>query len=327
MAFFRQVKRELIVAAAAAGMVMVAAAPTTMALDKIRVGDPSVQAFSFIPLDIGLNYGIFQKNGIDFDRISVSGSAKVHQAMAAGALDIAVAAGSDMQFLVKGAPEIAVAAMAGPPLLFAFDVRADFKGTGPADLKGQRFGISTVGSSTQWLVLKLAQEQGWQPADYPMITVGAETPGQTAALMTNQIDVLVSSASLGFQLDEQHRGRMLFPASDVVKDFMLHTIFASNDMVKNHPDQIRNFLKGWFETIAFMRTHKTETVAAQMARTHFSQQVEDSEYDLVMPMFSSDGKFEPKALQVLDDSFVELKILDTKPDLSKYYTEQFLPAM
>lgn len=328
MSLFRRARHKIALAAAgAAALAAITASQSALALDKIRVGDPSVQAFSFIPLDVGLNYGIFQKNGIDFDRISVSGSAKVHQAMTAGAIDIAVAAGSDMQFLVKGAPEIAVAAMAGPPLLFGFDVRADFKGTGPADLKGQRFGISTVGSSTQWLVLKLAQEQGWQPPDYPMITVGAETPGQTAALLTNQVDVLVSSASLGFQLDEQHRGRMLFPASDVVKDFMLHTIFASNDMAKNHPDQIRNFLKGWFETIAFMRTHKAETVAAQMARTHFSQQVEDREYDLVMPMFSLDGKFQPKALQVLDDSFVELKILDTKPDLSKYYTEQFLPTM
>jgi NitT/TauT family transport system substrate-binding protein len=315
------------------GMLMIASTlvvvndQSALALDKIRVGDPSVQAFSFTPLDIGLKYGIFQKYGIDFDRTSVSGSAKVHQAMTAGAIDIAVAAGSDIAFLVKGAPEVAVAAMAGPPLLFGFDVRADFKGTGPDDLKGQRFGISTVGSTTQWLVLKLAQEKGWQAADYPMITIGAETPGQVAALITNQVDVVVSSASLGFNLDEQHRGRMLFPASEVVKDFMLHAIFASNDMVKNHPDQIRNFLKGWFETIAYMQTHRDETVEAQMARTHFSKEVEDREYDLVMPMFSHDGKFQPNAMTALEDSFVELNILDTRPDLTKYYTEDFLPKM
>jgi NitT/TauT family transport system substrate-binding protein len=117
----------------------------------------------------------------------------------------------------------------------------------------------------------------------------------------------------------------LFPASEVVQDFMLHAIFASDEMVKNNPDAIRNFLKGWFETIAFMRTHKAETVEAQRARTHFSQEVEDREYDLVMPMFSLDGKFIPSAVRTIQQSFVELKILDTEPDLTKYYTEKFLP--
>jgi NitT/TauT family transport system substrate-binding protein len=304
---------------------LVLACGNVAAADKLRVGDPSVQAFSFLPLDVGLKYDIFQKNGIDFERISISGSAKLHQAMTAGSLDISVGAGSDLAFLVKGAPELAIAAMAGPPLLFGFDVRYDFAGKTADDLKGQRFGISTVGSLTQWLVLRLAKNKGWSRDDIPMITVGAETPGQTAMLLTNQIDVLVSSASLGFQLEADKRGRMLFPASEVVQDFMLHAIFASDEMVKNNPDAIRNFLKGWFETIAFMRTHKAETVEAQRARTHFSQEVEDREYDLVMPMFSLDGKFIPSAVRTIQQSFVELKILDTEPDLTKYYTEKFLP--
>ena len=318
--------RKLLSTAAAIGLVSILGrGECAQAADKLRVGDPSVQAFSFIPLDIGLKYGIFQKNGIEFDRISVSGSAKLHQAMTAESLDIAVGAGSDLAFLVKGAPEVAVAAMAGPPLLFGFDVRYDFPGKNADDLKGKRFGISTVGSLTQWLVLRLAKNKGWSRDDIPMITVGAETPGQTAMLLTNQVDVLVSSASLGFQLEADKRGRMLFPASEVVQDFMLHAIFASDDMVKHHPDAIRNFLKGWFETIAYMRSHKVETVEAQRARTHFSQEVEDREYDLVMPMFSPDGKFVPSAVRAIQESFVELKILETEPDLTKYYTEAFLP--
>ena len=43
-------------------------------------------------------------------------------------------------------------------------------------------------------------------------------------------------------------------------------------------------------------------------------------------MFSDDGRFEPKALAVLAKSFVELKTLPTEPDMSKLYTEAFLPA-
>jgi NitT/TauT family transport system substrate-binding protein len=297
----------------------------TQAADRLRVGDPSVQAFSFVPLDVGLKFGLYQKYGIEFERISVSGSAKVHQAMTAGALDIAVAAGPDLQFLVKGAPELGVAAMAGPPLLLGFDVGYDAPYKSAADLKGARIGVSTVGSLTEWLVLRLAAQQGWTRSDFTLVTIGAETPGQTAALITKQVDAMVSSSALGLQLAEDKKGRLLFPASDIVTDFIIHIIYASDDLVQKNPDAVRRFLRGWFDTIAFMRAHKAETVEVSRARTHFSQAVEDKEYDLVMPMFSDDGKFATSAVNVLAQSFVDLKILDTKPDLTKYYTEEYLP--
>jgi NitT/TauT family transport system substrate-binding protein len=293
--------------------------------DKLRVGDPSVQAFSFVPLDVGIKFGLFQKYGIDIDRISLSGSAKIHQAMTAGALDIAVAAGPDLQFLVKGAPELGVAAMAGPPLLLGFDVRYDAPYKSAADLKGARIGVSTVGSLTEWLMLRLAAQRGWSRGDFTLVSVGAEAPGQIAALMTNQIDAVVSSSALGLQLAEDKKGRLLFPASDIVTDFIIHVIYASDEMIHQNPEAVRRFLRGWFDTITFMRAHKAETVEVSRARTHFSQTVEDQEYDLVMPMFSDDGKFSPSALNVIAQSFVDLKILDAKPDLTTYYTEEFLP--
>jgi hypothetical protein len=54
--------------------------------------------------------------------------------------------------------------------------------------------------------------------------------------------------------------------------------------------------------------------------------IADQTYDEVMPMFSDDGHFDPKALAVLQRSFVEMGVLPTEPDMSKLYTEQFLPA-
>ncbi len=42
-------------------------------------------------------------------------------------------------------------------------------------------------------------------------------------------------------------------------------------------------------------------------------------------MFSDTGRFDPKALAVLRKSFVEMKTLPEEPDMSKLYTEAFLP--
>ena len=44
-----------------------------------------------------------------------------------------------------------------------------------------------------------------------------------------------------------------------------------------------------------------------------------------MPAFNSDGRFNPKALEVLRKSYVEMGILPTEPDMSKLVTEKFLP--
>jgi hypothetical protein len=45
-----------------------------------------------------------------------------------------------------------------------------------------------------------------------------------------------------------------------------------------------------------------------------------------MPMYSDDGRFKASAFKVLARSFVELGTLPAEPDMSKLYTEAFLPA-
>jgi ABC-type nitrate/sulfonate/bicarbonate transport system substrate-binding protein len=296
------------------------------AADLIRVGNPSVQSFSFLPLRLGIAHGLFAKYSIAPEEVSLNGSAKLHQAMTAGSLDIALGSGTDLIFLVKGVPEIAVAAMAGPPLLLSVIVPYDSPVRTADDLKGKRIGISTVNSLTQWLMRELVRQKGWDADSLTYVTVGAELPNQVAALTTGQIDAVVSSTALGLQLAEAKRGRLLFPASDIVKDFMIHTIYASDRMVREKPDAVRRFLQGWFETIGFMRQNRDETVRASRGRTNFSTAVEEQQYDLVMPMFSDSGRFDPRALATIRRSFVELQLIDREPDLTKYWTEQFLPS-
>jgi ABC-type nitrate/sulfonate/bicarbonate transport system substrate-binding protein len=292
----------------------------------LRVGNPSPQAFSFLPIDVALDQGIFGKYGIAVEKVGLSGSAKLHQAMVAGAIDIALGAGTDIGFLVKGSPEIAVAAMAGPPLLLGVVVPYDSPLKTAADLKGKKIGISTVGSLTQWLMLRLASQKGWGRDGMMLVTVGGDVTIQAGLISTHQLDGVVSSSALGYQLEETKKGRLLFPTSDIVSDFLIHAIFASQPLIRDNPDVVRRFLKGWFETIAFMRRDKAATVRVARTITGFSQNVEDREYDLVMPMFSADGKFPASAMAVLQGSFVELQLLDKEPDLKKYYTEEFLPG-
>jgi NitT/TauT family transport system substrate-binding protein len=294
--------------------------------ETLRVGNASPRAFSFVPLDVGIDQGIFRKHGLEIEKVGLSGSAKLHQAMVAGAIDIGLGAGTDIAFIVKGVPEVAVAAMAGPPLQLGVVVPYDSPLKTADDLKGKKIGISTTGSLTQWLMLRLAKEKGWGRDGVTLVTVGADATIQAGLIATGQLDAVVSASALGYQLEESKKGRLLFPTSDIVSDFLIHAIFASQTLVRDNPNAVRRFLAGWFETIAFMRRDKVDTVRVARTLTGFSQAVEDREYDLVMPMFSADGRFPPSAMAVVQRSFVELQLLDKEPDLKKYYTEAFLPG-
>jgi ABC-type nitrate/sulfonate/bicarbonate transport system substrate-binding protein len=307
------------------GLMLAATTPPARAAE-IKVGNSSAQAFNFLPLPLGIQQKFFADNGVDVIEIDLGGSAKLHQAMIAGAIDLGLGAGTDIAFLVKGAPEMAVGAIAITPALFGVIVPYDSPIHELSDLKDKRIGISTVGSLTQWLAFQIVKKEGWDPHSFTFITDGSEYTPQLAALETNAIDAQISGAALGWNLETQKKGRLLAPASAWVGAFLQNVIFASNDLIKKDPGAVRSFLKGWLEGVAYMASHKAETIAFARTKDNFGEEVEEKQYTDVMPSFSTDGTFPPAAVEPVKSSFVELGILPTEPDMSEYMTEQFLPG-
>ena len=251
----------------AAAVVSIAAlnAASAQANSALKVGNSSAQAFNFLPLAIGIEQKFYEKNGVDVTEVDLGGSAKLHQAMTAGALDMGLGAGTDIAFAVKGAPEKAVAAIAITPALFGVIVPYDSPIKKLSDLKGKRIGISTVGSLTQWLAFQIAKKEGWDPKSFTFITDGSEYTPQMAALETNAIDAQISGAALGWNLELKKKGRLLAPASEWVGAFLQNVVFASNDIIQKDPAAVHGFIKGWLEGVAYMESHKKETIA--FART------------------------------------------------------------
>jgi ABC-type nitrate/sulfonate/bicarbonate transport system substrate-binding protein len=296
----------------------------TFAADALRVGKSVPQAFSFVPLDVGMKSGIFKKNGLDIDASAFAGDAKMQQAMAAESIDIGIGSGPAMAFIAKGAPIKAVAAMAGRPLLLTLAVRADGSIKTVTDLKGKKVGVSTVGSLTYWVADELSRQRGWGVGGIEIVPVGA-FKSMLAALKTKQIDGMVTDVATAYEMEKSGEGKILYRFGDLVKDFHIHVIFATNKIIANRPDAIRAFLKGWFETIAFMRKNKATSVNIAKDIMETDTTIAGRVYDELMPMFSDDGKFDPKALAVLSRSYVELQVLDNEPDMTKLFTEAFLP--
>ena len=277
-----------------------------------------------MPLDIGIRKGFFKKNGLDVDEVSVyAATPRCSRRWRRTASTSALGSGPAMAFIVKGSPIKGVAAMAGPPLLLAIVVRPD-GAKSVAELKGKKISVSTVGWLTYWLVSETSRRQGWGPHGIDIEPMGAMAP-QLAALKRGDIDGIVMDLSNAFVLERAGEGRILVRFNDLT-DFIVHVIYSTDKLIATRPDAIRGFLKGWFETIAFMRKNKAETVAIAKDVIDKDADIIGRTYDELMPMYSDDGRFKSNALNVLAKSFVELNTLPAEPDMSKLYTEAFLPA-
>jgi NitT/TauT family transport system substrate-binding protein len=310
---------------ASAGLLLASlTAVAAPAADKVRVGKSVTQPFAFAPIEVGLEKGIWARQGLDLEVPIFAGDAKLQQALVANSVDFGLGSGPAMGFVAKGVPAKAVAAIANQPLSMGLVVGPSSSITTPAQLKGTRIGISTVGSLTYWLARELSRQMGWGSDGMKTVPLGAIT-AQFAALKGGQVDGFVMSSSQGYLLEKEKEGRLLLAFGDYIKDFHTHVIFATTNMTQKKPDQVRRFLAGWIDTIAFMAANKDETVRIASRVTGLDEGIERREYDEVMPMMSRDLRFSPKALDVIGNSFPELEILPKKPDMTTLYTEEFLP--
>jgi ABC-type nitrate/sulfonate/bicarbonate transport system substrate-binding protein len=305
-------------------LVALVVAPANAA-ETLRVGKAVATAWTFTPLDVGMQTGIFAKNGIEIKESAAHGDAKLQQAMAANSIDIGIGSGPGMAFAAKGAPVKAVAAMAGVPRNMAVMVGYNTPIKTVDDLKGKKLGVTTAGSLTYWIGQRINQVKGWGADGIKVVPVGGMGPGR-AAIKTGQLDGYIGALEFGYALEAKKEWRVITSATPFVDHFITHVFFARNELIAKHPDTIRAFLKGWFETIAFMKAHKDKTVEITAKVLHLDPAVVSRGYDGEIGIFSTDGTFDPKAVAVLKKSFVEMGRLKTEPADSVMFTTQFVPV-
>jgi NitT/TauT family transport system substrate-binding protein len=291
---------------------------------SIRLGKAQAQNFAFLAADVGLAAGIFKRHGIDLSIANFGGDARLVQAMSAGAIDVAFGGGPTIAFEVKGAPMLAVAALANRPDTIMLAVAKNGAVKSEEDLKGRTVSVSTAGSLTYWLAQELSRSHGWGTDGIKIAPLGTTT-AQAAALKTRQVDGVVTETSTVLRLVEEGTGRILVRFGERIPEFHVHVVFARTALIEGNPEALRNFIKAVLESVQYMRNHKEETIAANMQVAEVSKSIATANYEELMPVFNPTGRFSARALDVLARSFVEMGSLAEKPDMAKLYTEAFLP--
>jgi ABC-type nitrate/sulfonate/bicarbonate transport system substrate-binding protein len=303
---------------------LVAPAPAS-ADTTLNVGKANATSDAIIPVNVGDELGIFKKHGLTLKIQDFGGGSKMAQALTAGSIDIGDGAGTEMAFIAKGAPMMTICESTAPAPFLGIGVPWDSSIKTLDDLKGMRIGVSSPGSFSEWSGHVLARKKGWGENGVTTIAIGGGAAPTLAAFKTHQVDASIGSASQFLAMENTKEGRLLTTVATYEGNVASGALFASSDLIAKDPDAVRAFLAGWIETVAYMRAHKDETVKIESKITNFSEDVMSREYDLVIGMYVKDCRFDAESLATLKSSFVELKLLESEPDMTKLYTEKFLP--
>ena len=297
--------------------------PPASAAEELRVGVSIPAAVAFVPLQVGVERGIFAKHGLDIKRSDLGGAARAHQALAANSLDIVVAGGPDLSLVAKGQHARAVGVITVAPRQTTLIVRNDSPMKAPSELRNKRVGISTAGGLSEWVVRQLSRQLGFGPTGITPVGLGRDE-AQVAALRAGQIDATVMDFASGLRLEELGSGRIFLKVYDYVPKMIAQAVYAGNDTIARRPQAVRAFLSGWYEAVAFMRANRAATVPIAARQMDVSAVVAGKVYDELIDNYSRDGRFDPEGLRVLVDSLVEMGALRSA-DVTAFYTEEYLP--
>lgn len=308
---------------------LLATASVAYSMDKIRVLKVVPQAFQLTIVDVGVEKGIFAKYDLELEISGAGSGAKLHQAMAADGADIGLGTGPGLGFVAKGVPEIAIAATHGAPYNLGVVVAAE-SSLYPAemtvdDLKGKKIGVASPSSLTYFLTRSISVAKGWGPDGITAVPLGG-VPAQMAAMKTGNTDGFVNSTDIGYGLELRGAGRTLVSAGEFVPDFHAHVIFATNKFREANPDAVKRFLAAFYETVALIKEDKQAMVDTGVRVLEVPEGVLSRAYDEQIKMVKDDGYFEASALEAIAEGLVVTGIADEKPDMSKLYTEEYLPA-
>jgi ABC-type nitrate/sulfonate/bicarbonate transport system substrate-binding protein len=85
-------------------LAMAAMSAPAGAAETLRVGKAVPFAWTFTPLDVGIETGQFAKQGLIVEPSAFGGDAKLQQALTADGIDIGIGSGPGMAFMAKGVP-------------------------------------------------------------------------------------------------------------------------------------------------------------------------------------------------------------------------------
>lgn len=325
MSFTRWTRRAVLAAGLSAAIAAGAPAAFSQSLEKTNVGVLALSSSG--PIFIAKAKGYFEKEGLDVELKMFTSAQQVPVAVASGDVEFGVTGltAGFYNLAAKGAVTIVAAQSRDEPgfQLSAYVATTAAHAAGlksPADLKGKRIAITTVGSTFHYMIGILGQKYGFSVKDVTMVPL-QDIPKMTAAFKGGQVDAILAPATVARQVVADGAGTIIGWAGDETP-WQLGALFAAPKSIKDRRPVVEKFVRAY-------KTALAEYHAAFNIRDAAGAVVKGPGYDALLAIIAEATKqkpeivaaglpyVEPQGKLMIDDVINQVKFWQSENQVDK----------
>ncbi|MFI6447423.1 ABC transporter substrate-binding protein [Kitasatospora sp. NPDC050543] len=315
------------------------AAPAGPAVDgpKVKIMVGGLDKVIYLPAMLTQRLGYFAEAGVNVELLSEPAGVNATTALLAG--DVQGAVGFydhtiDLQAKGKNVESVVQFSQAPGEVEIVAAAQGEAIRSG-ADFKGRKLGVTSIGSSTDFLTKYLAVKNGTPVSQFSPIAVGA---GQTfiAALQQGSIDAGMTTDPTVANILDKGLGKVLYDMRTPEGSraalgglYPSSSLYMNTDWVEKNRDTTQKLANAFVRTLKWMSTHSPEEIAAKMPADYGQGGADQyaAAIKATLPMFTTDGVMPADGpatvLAVLAAFHPDVKGKEASIDLARTYTTEF----
>jgi NitT/TauT family transport system substrate-binding protein len=304
---------------------------------NIRIAVGGKSALFYLPLSVTERLDYFKDAGLNVEITDVSSGGRTLQAIVGGSAEIGTGTfDHSIQMQAKNQPVVAIVQMGRYPgfVLGIMTAKAS-RYHGPKDLRGMKIGVTSLGSSTQFMAAYMLVRNGLNPdTDAAFISTGT-TSTAVAAAQRAEIDAIVTSDPMASLMTSEKLIKVVADTRTPEGTQAVYggpypggVVYATPAFIEKNPRTTQAVVNAFVRGLQWIASHSAEDIANLMPPKYalgnmpvYAQAIAASK-----AMYSPDGRFLPGAAEA---AYAVLKqfnppVAAAKIDLSKTYTEAFV---
>jgi NitT/TauT family transport system substrate-binding protein len=293
----------------------------------------------YLPAKLTEQLGYFRDEGVDVTLVDTAAGVTAETALVAGqAQGVVGFYDHTIDLQAKGKCTTSIVQFANVPGE-AEMVPAASTITGPEDFAGRKLGVTSTGSSTDFLTQYLASRGGVPTSGYTTVQAGADAKF-IAAMTSGGIDAGMTTDPTVSRLVQTGQGKVLIDmrtaegtAAALGGLYPASSLYVSCDWLAQHPQTAQKLANAFVRTLRFIGANDGAAIAATMPADYssgdpalYTKALDDSKQ-----MFTRDGVIDAagarNVLAVLGSTSPSVKPLKDTIDVTRTYTTQFVQAV
>jgi NitT/TauT family transport system substrate-binding protein len=204
-------------------------------------------------------------------------------------------------------------------------VRKDLPAKDLRDLRGRTFAIPSKYSNQNLVIHKLMEDQGVKEDEIRFVEM--PPPDMPGALAAKAIDAYFIGEPHAAKAELDGSGRVLYHAKDIWPRFISCVLVATEKLIKERPELVRDLVRGIAESGEWAETHRIE--AAKVASPYFRQDEKVVRYVLTQPPDRVSYRMltpTDQELQQIHDMAIKARILERAIEMKDLVDRRFIPV-